>query len=132
MEHTIASKTAGMNTQAWLLMQYLSDQEIELPVSHFLMTRPYCNCREMGFVVQLHRPKGKPINWAFFEHRNSDSLCCLKWEGTTPVDGSVPVSCVPESVYPDKYAITKSWSYLAIGEAAMWLGEELAAAPIGE
>ena len=40
------------------------------------------NCREQGYVISLRGQKTQ-LNIAFFEHRNSDAICAVKWEGFT-------------------------------------------------
>ena len=38
------------------------------------------NCREQGYVVSLRsEDRSKQLNIAFFEHRNSDAICAIKW-----------------------------------------------------
>ena len=41
------------------------------------------NCREQGYIVSLCSKKfggGEQLNIAFFEHRNCDNICAVKWE----------------------------------------------------
>ena len=67
------------------------------------------NCREQGYVAYL-RVNGKQLNIAFFEHRNSDNICAVKWEQSTfnaPTMGSAEFG----DVYKDKYDVSHSVSY---------------------
>lgn len=41
----------------------------------------YENCREQGYIFSLRPFFGKHCNVAVFEHRNSDSLCLIKFKG---------------------------------------------------
>ena len=42
------------------------------------------NCREQGYVISLRLPTySKQLNIAFFEHRNTDSICAIVWEQRT-------------------------------------------------
>jgi hypothetical protein len=42
------------------------------------------NCREQGYVLTLRsKDYSKQLNIAFFEHRNSDSICTVEWEQVT-------------------------------------------------
>jgi hypothetical protein len=80
---------------------------------------PYFNCRERGFVVAAGFNSGK--RWAFFEHRNSDELCCVAW-----LDDNLPkdfYECrdIPESAYKTKWDVTKSFGYGEFGKASGWL-----------
>ena len=132
MEYYLTDGRAGMNVQAFVLMQAMAHETMDLPPSFFISTRPYSNCREMGFVIQLHRPKADPLNLAFFEHRNSDNLCALRWEGHTPINGGVTPNDIPEGVYPDKWAVAKSWPHLAIADAITWARDQINAAIAAE
>ena len=111
----LADGTAGMNMQAAALLTAMSQYEISLPEQFYLTTSPYCNCREMGFVLSIHSWQSKPqTNIAFFEHRNSDQLCAIKWEGRTNINGAVTPDDIPEEVYPDKYTLSAEWPYLQL------------------
>jgi hypothetical protein len=106
-------------------------------------TQPYMNGRERGFLLSvltnvssvLTNVSGDdhPSDWgythfAFFEHRNSDALCCVRWEGKS-IFGCATADDIPESAYPDKWAVTKSWSWLDIGSAVSWITDQLNAIP---
>jgi hypothetical protein len=120
----------------------MAGETIDVPPRVWLSTRPYCNCREQGFVLSVRRSGAKnalPVNIAFFEHRNSDSLCAIRWEGELPIDGSVTAMDIPEAAYHDKWSVTKSWPFLdiasAIDYARQEIGKEIAmaeAAEVGE
>lgn len=114
----------GRNTQAHLLLTYLSMQDFSLPQQPYayLTTTPYCNCREQGFVISLHI-KSMRYNYCFYEHRNSDSLCVLMWQGLIPVSGAVTPDDIPH--FTDKYIVDKSFGYMQLFEAYQWLEGEL-------
>ncbi len=101
--------------QAAALLTALSRYDISLPERFYITTSPYCNCREMGFVISLHgwNPVVQ-VNIAFFEHRNSDNLCAIKWEGSTNINGAVTPDDIPREVYPDKYTLSAEWPYLEL------------------
>ena len=82
------------------------------------------NGREQGYVVSM-RSEGyvKQINIAFFEHRNSDSICVLVFEAMTI--NPPTLDNIPEGVYKDKYDLTKSFSYGQALEASDWIREQL-------
>lgn len=96
------------------------------------MTKPYCNCREMGFTLSIFRANKEPLNICFFEHRNSDNLCALKWEGRLPVHGGSSVDDIPKKNYPDKWTLAKSVGCLQISEMIDWAKEEIKAATAQE
>ncbi len=117
----LADATAGMNMQAAALLQAMSRYEISMPKGWWLSTSPYCNCREMGFVLSVNGPHPHPqTNIAFFEHRNSDSLCAITWEGRTNINGAVTPDDIPEEVYPDKYTLSAEWPYLTLYPAILY------------
>lgn len=85
------------------------------------------NCREQGYIVSLCSQKfggGKQLNIAFFEHRNSDSICAVKWEqnsmNTITIDNAVF-----GDVYKDKYDTSHSVGYGKAYEMAEWITEQL-------
>lgn len=120
----LADRKCGMNTQAHELLQRLSDEIITTEV--FLTTSPYCNGREMGFVVSAMATKYTPqTNFAFYEHRNCDQLCVLKWEGNTSIHGAVTHDQIPEGIFPNKWACTAQWSYGNYDDIIDWLKGEI-------
>jgi len=85
------------------------------------------NCREQGYIVSLCSQKlggGKQLNIAFFEHRNSDSICAVKWEqnswNTINIDNAVF-----GDVYKDKYDTSHSVGYGEAYGMAEWITEQL-------
>lgn len=119
---------SGMNSQAEAFAHFLVLCEVlENYGSGLFYKRPYFNCRERGFVVSFQLVAQKAIHFAWFEHRNSDQLCCVKWEG--PISGKhgdfFTVHDIPAKAYPDKWALSKSVKWGAFGEAAGWMQEEI-------
>lgn len=122
------STISGMNAQAEAFAFYL-----KLCCEHFtdgdrlITTTPYLNCRERGFVISL-REKDRNKHFAWFEHRNSDSLCVIAWdakEAYAKNSDYFNTDDIPRAAYPDKWAVTKSFSCGAFGEASCWLSEEV-------
>lgn len=110
--------TMNMNAQAYALMHFLSTQEPHTARYYDgkyrieIRCKPYMNARERGFVLEIRQGIGHdPVCLAFFEHRNSDALCCIRWTPTFP-RWSYSAEDIPESVYPDKWSVTKSWDYM--------------------
>lgn len=85
------------------------------------------NCREQGYVICM-RSKGslKQINIAFFEHRNSDSICAIEWEQVT-VYGNPPTIDNAQfgEIYKDKYDTSKDFAYGEAAKMADWIIDRL-------
>lgn len=83
------------------------------------------NCREQGYVVCLTgKGYNRQLNIAFFEHRNSDSICAVKWEQTTINAPTIDTAQFGD-VYKDKYDVSKSVGYGKIMEMTEWITKEL-------
>jgi len=117
----LADPNCGMNKQAAAFLRILAAQTFDAPGAMWIRTLPYCNCREMGFVLSVRKPKGKSVNIAFYEHRNSDSFCALRWEGDIPISGAVTAADV--TGFTDKWDVSKSWGYLQFSEAEDYVRE---------
>ena len=82
------------------------------------------NCREQGYIVSLRNKKSKQLNIAFFEHRNSDVICAVKWQ-----QGSVNALTIDNAefadVYKDKYDVSHTAGYGKACEMAEWIITEL-------
>lgn len=121
MNQKLADRYMGRNQQAMVLLEALSNEEISAPDNVWITTKPYGNCREQGFVVSISKGFDKITNVAFFEHRNSDALCALRWEGRLHITGVVRVDDIPEETYPTKWSVTKSWPYMSIADAMAYM-----------
>ena len=78
------------------------------------------NCREQGYVIMLRNSKGAQLNLAFFEHRNSDSICAIEWVQNT-INAPTIDTAVFGDVYKDKYDVSHSVEYGQALEMAEWL-----------
>jgi hypothetical protein len=82
------------------------------------------NCREQGYILSCRAQdwdKGQ-LHIAFFEHRNSDEICAIKWNAVhlnTPT-----INDVPEDAYPDKWTHAHTVGYGKVNDMARWLYEE--------
>ena len=119
----------NMNDQAYALMHFLSTQEPHTAryqdgkYQIDIRCVPYINGRERGFVLEIRQTFGdEPVCLAFFEHRNSDALCCIRWQ-SAQYGHCYTASDIPESVYPDKYSVTKSWGYMDLVGASKYVLE---------
>lgn len=123
---------SGMNSQAEAFAHFLKlccefDES-----GRIFWKRPYFNCRERGFVITVE-PHGKAggdkaaHHFAWFEHRNSDNLCCVSWKGPRSGKSGDFFTCddIPDKAYPTKWDVTKSFGYGSFGEAASWLHNQI-------
>lgn len=84
------------------------------------------NCREQGYVIVFlvgyHSPQ---LNIAFFEHRNSDSICALKWEQNTINTPTIDTLDAKGQVYKNKWDVSKSVEVGEYDAMADWIMESL-------
>lgn len=86
------------------------------------------NCREQGYVVMLRAENGKNLNIAWFEHRNSDSICALRWEQVAfPNSPNIDTADFGKACYSDKWDVNKQVSCGHISEMSEWITGELQA-----
>lgn len=89
-----------------------------------IMVARWENCREQGYVVSLRNKKHKQLNIAFFEHRNSDNICAVKWQ-----QESINTLTINDAkfgdVYKDKYDVSHCVGYGKAYEMAKWIIDEL-------
>jgi hypothetical protein len=84
------------------------------------------NCREQGYVISMRAPNSKQINIAFFEHRNSDQICTIKWEQNTINAPTIDTAKFGD-VYKDKWDVSASFGYAEIVKAGDWIKGQLEA-----
>ena len=124
--------TMNMNAQAYALMHFLSTQEPHTAryqdgkYQIDIRCKPYMNGRERGFVLEMRQGIGQDaVCLAFFEHRNSDALCCIRWQ-SAQYEHCYTASDIPDSVYPDKWSVTKSWDYMDLVGASKYVLDVIA------
>lgn len=82
------------------------------------------NCREQGYVLSLMSDNfSKQLNIAFFEHRNVDSLCAVKWEQKTMNSPTIDTAQFGEA-YSDKYDTTFDVGHCEVTEMAKWMRDQ--------
>lgn len=86
------------------------------------------NCREQGYILTLVNPKSganEQLNIIFFEHRNSDNICAVKW--TQPLTFNAPTIETAQfgDVYKTKYDVSFEASYGEIRKMSEWIKNEL-------
>lgn len=82
------------------------------------------NCREQGYVVSLVNKLNEQINIAFFEHRNSDKICAVKWEQAS-INALTIDTAEFGDVYKNKHDLSHSVNYGKAYEMAKWIFKEL-------
>lgn len=79
------------------------------------------NCREQGYVLTLrNKDYSRQLNIAFFEHRNSDSICAIKWEQSTTNSPTIDTAEFGD-VYKDKYDTSFDVRYGEIQQMSQWI-----------
>jgi hypothetical protein len=124
----------GANYQAKAVLAYLSARDgIESSWSKENKRYEACpkvarweNCREQGYVVSLRSADyQKQINIAFFEHRNSDEICAVVFDGVflnSPNFDNIPES---HPYYHSKWDVNKSLGFGKAHEMADFIFNEL-------
>jgi len=83
------------------------------------------NCREQGYIVSMNsRNYNKQLNVAFFEHRNSDSICAIRWEQSSMNSITIETAKFGDA-YKDKYDTSFSVEYGKALEMARWIEGQL-------
>ena len=78
------------------------------------------NCREQGYVFSVIYGINQLVHFWVYEHRNSDDLCVVEFEGTfinTPTINDIPMK--------DKYDTTKEFSCGDIVDCGNWIVERI-------
>ena len=79
------------------------------------------NCREQGYILSLSAQdwnKGQ-LHIAFFEHRNSDEICAIKFNQmsiNTPT-----IDTIPKDAFPDKWTHAHTSKYGDVCDMARWM-----------
>ena len=126
----IVDPTFGINNQAIAVLSFMENFTPDFVGSIFNVrfeTKPWYNGREKGIVISMIVNFNKTIHIAFFEHRNSDRLCCLKWITDTPYyNHPLDDSDVYTKAYKngDKYSVDASFNYGGILPCAEFIYDE--------
>jgi hypothetical protein len=85
------------------------------------------NCREQGYVISLTAPRwdGSQLNIAFFEHRNSDNICAIKWHQFTLNSPTIDTAEFGDECYSDKFDTSFDVSYDQHYKMADWIHTQL-------
>lgn len=83
----------------------------------------YENCREQGYIFSI-RYGVEQRNYAVYEHRNSDKLCVIRFDGWTM---NTPEAEMVWDNMKDKWDVTISFDYGEIVKCGDWLVEDMRA-----
>ena len=119
----------GAGAKARAVLAYLQENE-EIKESWDQVFKRYMakvkiarweNCREQGYIVSLKDiTLHKQLNIAFFEHRNSDKICAVRWDQLSL--NSLTINTAKfKNIYKNKWDISKSVSYNKAYEMADWI-----------
>ena len=127
----IADSTFGIDNQAMAILHFMQDTEPNFAnykngfyTDVNFQTLPWYNGRERGIVISMSVSYQKHIHIAFFEHRNSDSIHCLKWETDKPYcNHPLEDPNIFEVAYSgnSKWDTSKSFLEGEIGKCADWI-----------
>jgi hypothetical protein len=83
------------------------------------------NGREQGYVIWMRsRDLSRQVNIAFFEHRNSDDICAVRWEQVTRNSPTIETALFGE-IYKTKWDVSKKVRHDEAFKLADWIYEEL-------
>jgi hypothetical protein len=83
------------------------------------------NCREQGYIVSMRSSThNHQINIAFFEHRNSDTICAVMWEQVALNTLTIDTAEFGD-VYKDKYDVSHGVDYEEASAMASWIEKQL-------
>lgn len=118
----------GANWQAQAVLAYMRDQKSHAldgtwnKESHRyeaeLYVGRYENCREQGYIFSI-RYKLEQRNYAVYEHRNSDNLCVVVFDGLSINTPTLDDVC--QAMGDNKYNYTKGFSYGSITECGDYI-----------
>lgn len=82
------------------------------------------NCREQGYIVSfMNRKMFQQINYCFYEHRNSDSICVVRFDCGVTIN--TPTNEMVFAVMKDKWDTTKDFHYGEIMECGNWIMDDV-------
>ena len=83
------------------------------------------NCREQGYILTMRsKNRAKQFNAIFFEHRNSDGICAVKWTQRPTLNTPTINTADFGDIYKDKWDTSKCVPYGQVLEMAEWLINE--------
>lgn len=135
MSANLINNPDGANFQAQAVLAYVRyligdgiDESWDDKLKHYRAEPKVArweNCREQGYIIYLRSKDYKDqINIAFFEHRNSDNICAVKWNQCS-INSLTIDNADFGGVYRDKWEVSEEFSYGQAFEMARWIVDEL-------
>ena len=120
----------GANWQAQAVLAYLrwnSESVTYLKNEHdgkvYIKVGRFENCREQGYIFTLNYNFGVVMNYAVYEHRNSDSLCVLLFK--TECNLNTPTLDEVWKDKKDKWDVDKTFSWGHITDCGEWIIDDM-------
>ncbi len=120
--------TFGVGYQAMAVLHFLKGLADGESDGVSWTTSPWYNGRECGVVLTVTRfgtgVKQSCHSIAWFEHRNSDQICCLEWDhgmGINPVSANMDEAIVQAYKGDNKWSVAASFKYGEVGKVADWI-----------
>lgn len=82
----------------------------------------YENCREQGYIFSVHY-KGKQRNYCVYEHRNSDDICVVVFDGVTINTPTLKMVC--DAMEDNKWNYTKAFPCGQIMECGNYILDDM-------
>lgn len=123
------NSTDGADAQSQAVLAYLRGMNGEFESDWLTEPRVarWENCREQGYVIMmLNKKPPSQLNIAFFEHRNSDSICAIEWRQITINSPTIDTADFGD-VYKDKWDVSHSVSFGCALDMAGWITGRMAA-----
>lgn len=136
----IGDLTFGLNSQALAVLQILAQTEphfaeYDKENNHYKVsfnTYPWYNGRERGIVISMYPDSlggsAKHLYIAVFEHRNSDQICCLRWETNLQyLNAPTADKETLKKAYHggNKWDVAITFGCLEVGKCVEWIEKEL-------
>lgn len=82
------------------------------------------NCREQGYIVSMRdKTHKKQLNIIFFEHRNGDSICAVKWKQMSMNSLTIDTAKFG-NIYKDKYDTSYDVGHGEVFQMATWIWQQ--------
>ncbi len=95
---------------------------IDEDVANTLQISRWENCREQGYVIsqRLNKVGVAQLNIAWFEHRNSDQICAVRWLQNT-INMPTIDSAEFGDVYKDKFDVSFESGWREYSKMSEWI-----------
>lgn len=110
----------GANYQARAVLMFLQGLISGSVFAKNVSVDRWSNCREQGYIISY-----KDLNIIFFEHRNTDMICAVKWKqfgGCNPLNINTANF---RDVYETKWDVSYEVEYGEVYKMASWILNEL-------